>query len=372
MSRRARASFALSVAVSVLLVVGYAAVRVDTAGTPYARQLPDRAASDSYLVGAYYYPWYGPGAVKWQDGHLEQPEQGEYSSADQSVIDQQIELATAYGIDFFVVSWWGQGTSTDVVLQHSVLSSALAHDIDFAINYESDGRLIESDGRINLDDSRNQKTLASDVRYLAARYWTNPQYLRVNGANVLMLYSSHKFTGDVAGELARLRQQSAADGFSMYLVGDEVSWGGAGQEDPGRLQAFDAITAYNMYSPNPDSDRFSDSVSSEYSAWQQMADSHAVAFVPDAVPGYDDSATRPDAMHPPLPPNPALFGKLLDVALAHIEPPTNMLLITSWNEWNEATAIEPNVQFGRQYLDALERALENASPTPVVVLAPAV
>ena len=365
MSRRARATLLLGVA-GLLLAGGYAAFHADVFAKHYARHLPDRAASDSYLVGAYYYPWYGPGAVKWQDGHLEEPKSGEYSSTDQHVIDQQIELATAYGIDFFVVSWWGPGTSTDEVLQHSVLSSSLAHDIDFAVNYESDGRLIASDGGINLDDSRNQNTLASDVRYLEATYWTNPQYLRVNGANVLMLYASHKFTGDVAGELARLRQQSAADGFSMYVVGDEVYWGGAAQEDPARLQAFDAISAYNMYSPNLDSDRFNDRVSSEYSTWQQMADSRGVGFVPDAMPGYDDSATRPDAKHPPLPPNPTLFGQQVDVALAHIESPTNMLLITSWNEWNEATAIEPSMRFARQYLDALERALESASTAPVV------
>ena len=363
MSRGTRALLLLGV--PGLLLGGCTALRPDVFATPYARHLPDRAASDSYLVGAYYYPWYGPGAVKWQDGHLEEPISGEYSSADQRVIDRQIELATAYGIDFFLVSWWGPGTSTDEVLQHSVLSSSLAHEIDFAINYESDGRLIASDGGINLDDPRNQNTLASDVRYLEATYWTNPQYLRVNGANVLMLYSSHKFTGDVAGELARLRQQSAADGFSMYLVGDEVYWGGAGQEDPSRLQAFDAITAYSMYSPDLSVDRFGGGVSSEYSAWQQIADAQGVGFVPDAVPGYDDSATRPDAKHPPLPPDPTLFAQQLDVALAHIEPPNNMLLVTSWNEWNEATAIEPSVRFGRHYLDALENALQSASTTPV-------
>jgi hypothetical protein len=366
MRSRVRAIVLIGVA-GVLLGGGYVALRGNVFATPYARQLPDRAASDSYLVGAYYYPWYGPGSVKWQDGHLEQPKQGEYSSADQRVIDRQIDLATAYGIDFFVVSWWGPGTSTDEVLQHSVLTSSLAHDVQFAINYESDGRLIQSDaGRINLDDSRNQDTLASDIHYLETTYWTNPQYLRINGANVLMLYSSHQFTGDVSGELARLRQQSAADGFSMYLVGDEVYWGGAGQIDSGRLQAYDAITAYSMYSPNLDSNRFNASVSSEYSAWQQIADSRGIGFVPDAMPGYDDSATRPDAKHPPLSPNPALFSDQLNVALAHVEPPTNMLLITSWNEWNEATAIEPSVRFGGQYLDALESALESASTTTVV------
>ncbi|HEX8966311.1 MAG TPA: glycoside hydrolase family 99-like domain-containing protein [Chloroflexota bacterium] len=341
---------------------GFAAGR----GRPYARQLPDRAASDGYLVGAYYYPWYGPGRLKWADGHLNQPDLGEYSSGDPDVVSQHIELATGSGIDFFLVSWWGPGTSTDTTLQHALLGNPAIGEIRFAIDYESDGRLIVNNGTIDLDDTRNQDVLASDLRYLEGSYWNNAQYLKVNGANVLFLYSSHEFVGDVAGVLASLRQQASDDGYAIYLLGDEVSWGGSAREPAGRIQAFDAITSYNMYTPGAGGrlNAFSDAVSTEYSAWQQRAEALSVSFVPDAVPGFDDLPVRPDAHHPPLTPSPALFREQLAMALAHAEPPLNLVLITSWNEWNEGTAIEPSTQFGGQYLDILRQTLDSLSPAP--------
>lgn len=335
-------------------------------GKTYVRQFPDRAAGDHYLVGAFYYQWYGPGRYKWQDGYVHPPALGEYDSANPKIIDQQIDLATGHGINFFLVSWWGPHSKEDQTLQTSFLASPLIGDTKFAINYESVGRLVVHDGRINLDDPRNREILASDFQYLAKTYFNNPHYLKIHGSNVVFLYSSDAFTGNVAGVLRDLRTQASKDGYSIYIIGDEVNWGGPKSINPTQLKAFDAISSYNMYTTNTGVLKdFTEKVSSEYSLWEQAAKKLGVTFVPDAIPGFNDTHVRPGAHHPPLPTNPALFRSQVAVALAHVEPPLNMLLITSWNEWNEDTAIEPSKEYGRQYLDILENELTRVpAPTP--------
>ncbi|HEX5416454.1 MAG TPA: hypothetical protein VFZ25_12365, partial [Chloroflexota bacterium] len=283
----------------------------------YTRQFPNRAAGDDYLVGAFYYPWYGPARDKWQDGYAQVPALGEYDSADPKIIDQQIDLATGHGVDFFLVSWWGPDSREDQILRTSFLASPLIGDITFAINYESVGRLIVHDGRISLDDPRNREILASDFRYLARTYWANPHYLKIDGGDVVFLYSSNAFTGDVAGEMRDLRTQASKEGYQIYLIGDEVNWDGPAQTETSQLKAFDAISAYSMYTTNTDVlGDFTDDVSAEYSRWEQAAKALGVTFVPDAIPGFDDRRVRPSAGHPPLPPTTALFQGQVDLALA--------------------------------------------------------
>ena len=330
----------------------------DHLGHYFHRQFPDRAAQDHYLVGAFYYPWYGPDRRKWQDGYVHLPALGEYNSADPTIIDQQIDLATGHGVDFFLISWWGSDSLEDQTLRTSFLTSPLIGDIKFAINYESDGRLVVQDGRIDLNDPRNRQILASDFHYLAETYWNNPQYLKIQGRNVVFLYSSYSFTGNVAGTMEDLRAQASQNGFRLYLIGDEVTWGSPSGTSPDQLKAFDAISTYSMYTTNPALlTDFTGKVSSQYARWEQAAKSVGSAFVPDAITGFDDTRVRPGAGHPPLPPNPALFQGQVDLALAYVDPSLNMLLITSWNEWNEDTAIEPSKEYRRQYLDILQTAL---------------
>ncbi|HLI55509.1 MAG TPA: hypothetical protein VKY26_00625, partial [Actinomycetota bacterium] len=75
----------------------------------------------------------------------------------------------------------------------------------------------------------------------------------------------------------------------------------------------------------------------------------SVPIVPDVIPGYNDRATRPTEHHPAIPreyspgaPDGSLLQQMFDqVALPNVDPRAPIVMITSWNEWNEQTAIEP-------------------------------
>jgi hypothetical protein len=63
------------------------------------------------MIGAYYYAWWGiPSNNHWNESIKGTPSLGYYNSNDSSIANQQILLAQRHGINFFAVSWIGNGT----------------------------------------------------------------------------------------------------------------------------------------------------------------------------------------------------------------------------------------------------------------------
>ena len=72
-------------------------------------------------------------------------------------------------------------------------------------------------------------------------------------------------------------------------------------------------------------------------------------IIPDVFPGYNDRGVRPDDAHYAVPrrwaPDQAegtLLREMIDrLVRPLVDPRVPMMFVTSWNEWNEDTAIEP-------------------------------
>jgi hypothetical protein len=313
---------------------------------------PDPPEHDApLLVGAYWYPWYGADGRHWREGYRGTPLLGEYDSADPNVIRQQIDWASDYGIDFFAASWWGRNSFEDNVTKGPLLQVLEGQPFGFAILYEAPGLLGMDADRILLDDDAVGQ-LTADLTYLATTYFNHPNYLRIDGRPVLFIYLTRVFTGDVAGALVRVRQALAAEtGTDLFLIGDEVYWHAP---IPSRLAPLEGVTAYNMHTSIPGiADGFAERVRARYALWADAASGESVAFVPDVIPGFDDTAVRPEAAHPIIPRSPELFGAQLQNALALASGSTRMIMVTSWNEWHEDTSIEPSEEDGMAYLEAL-------------------
>ena len=86
-----------------------------------AGDAPPQPPKQNYLVGAYYYPWYGNNDFHADGGapgsntlifHLDpqmMPQLGWYNQTDPAVISQHYKWARYAGISFFVTSYWGHG-----------------------------------------------------------------------------------------------------------------------------------------------------------------------------------------------------------------------------------------------------------------------
>ena len=124
---------------------------------------------------------------------------------------------------------------------------------------------------------------------------------------------------------------------------------------PDRIALFDAIMSYNLYeSEKPEHAGYaanSSFVPDINLLYQQYRDASGgvVPVIPTVIPGYNDRGVRPRLNHYAIPrqwsagsAEGSLFSELFDrVAFPNLDSRIPMVLITSWNEWNEDTAIEP-------------------------------
>src|SRR3546814_171476 len=199
---------------------------------------------------------------------------------------------------------------------------------------------------------------------LADTYFGHPSDLRVDGRPVVILYLTRVLVGDVAGAMAEVREMWRARGHDPYVIADEVFWNVTADRRPAsftsrpqesRIRLFNAITSYNPYESGRPShagygaeSEFVPDVNGLYQRYRD-ATGGEVPIVPGVLAGYNDRGVRPRLDHYVIPrawaPGAAegtfLAEMLRQVADRWLDPRNPMVMITSWNEWNEDTGIEP-------------------------------
>lgn len=311
------------------------------------------------IVGAYYYPWFGPDGARWQAGDLrsqlfppQQPLLGQYVSGDPAVIAQHYAWAHQYGVDVFFCSWNGPGSYSDLTIRNGLLPSPARGPTQIALLYESRARFpLGPDARIHLDAAGVQR-LVDDFDYLARTYFGRPGLYEIDGRPVVIVYASRIFRGPFAQAIHEIRQHLIATyGVNPYLIGDEIDRDTP--PDPARIRLFDAITGYTLYATTqpggwPDETGFIAESSQLLLRFRAAAAAAGVAFVPDAMPGYNDRGERLADDHHVLPralgprDGPAsVLDATLGLAAPLADPRLGLIAVTSWNEWGEDTQLEP-------------------------------
>jgi hypothetical protein len=264
------------------------------------------AAARAGTVAIFYYPWYGTAAHDGTWQHWSQnkhrppndvysrffPARGPYSSADPTVVDQQMaEIATA-GVDEVVSSWWGRGSTEDARLP-LVLAAARRHHLQPAIHLEPYA-------------GRSPATVVLDLKYLASL-----------GIRDVYVYHPRDFA---ASDWAAIRPQVPA-GLRLFAGTELVGFAAAG--------LFDGFYLYDFM--NFGGGKFV----------RLCNQAHAVHLLcaPSVGPGYDGvragEAVVLSAQSSRR--NGATYDNLWTAALA-AKP--DMVTITSYNEWGEGTEIE--------------------------------
>lgn len=328
---------------------------------------PSPAASRLPLLGAYYYSWYPENLAGGSLGsHLVPPagpDPASEISADPATAERNIAEAASAGIDFFALDWWPNRPDLNQRIDTGFLHASNVSSVHFAVMYET--QAIEPAVPYEVDTPMTpaaQAQLVADMVSIAKDYFANPQYLRIGGRPVVFWYLTRTLTGNVAGAVQAVRSALSALGYNVFLIGDEMFWrvtsaSGATvtAPQPWRAKLFDAITWYNLYDASqPDLTGYASSSGylpaiNKLIASYKAALGGSVPIVPDVIPGYNDRATRPSENHPAIPREYArgeadgsLLAQMFDqVALPNVDPRAPVVMITSWNEWNEQTAIEP-------------------------------
>ncbi|MGH9018977.1 MAG: glycoside hydrolase family 99-like domain-containing protein, partial [Acidimicrobiales bacterium] len=331
----------------------------------------------SPLVGAYYSDWFPSNAAQ---GTLRQhlvpsqgPDPSRVDSADPAVAQEAIAQATRSGVDFFALDWWPTRPAQNVNV-NAFLRAKNIGDIKFCMLYETWDLGFDAGNESTPVTPQLEARFDADLVTFAHRYFANPSYLRIRGRPVVVLYLTRTLTGDVQGMMTGARAVLEAQGYDPFFIGDEVFWRVTAENTaagaPGfteapqvsRIDLFDAVTAYSLYAggppdpltPAPDFTTFPGLTSlvadqlALYRRYQQA--SHGwVPVVPDVTPGFNSRGVRlsvnehaePRQWVPGASPGSTLAHYLSQIARPLLSPTLPMVFVTSWNEWNEDTAVAP-------------------------------
>jgi glycoprotein endo-alpha-1,2-mannosidase len=269
--------------------------------------LPALARAGSAAVAAFYYPWFGSpqdgGYEHWaQNGHAPPadiasnyyPAVGPYSSSNAAVIATQLNEVESAGIDELVVSWWGRGSNEDKVLP-DVIAGAAATGTLIAVHVEPyPGRSVAS--------------VLADAAYL-------------RGLGIRTLYVYEPFAGIAPGDWAVANDSLRADGITIFAQTALPGQAAAGHFNG--LYTYDIVTyTARMFG-------------------RLCKEAHALGLLcaPSVGPGYDARRDRGDPRV-----KPRRRGLTYDAMWhAAVAAGADDVTITSFNEWQEGTQVEPAI-----------------------------
>lgn len=295
-----------------------------------ARSAPIPRADPRKLVLAFYYPWY----TTYHNSGLEERPRGPRSTFSRSGVSSMTAQARANGIDGFIVSWAGaqaDGKPFRLALhaaarQHQMVTGYLESLII------AQGHLFEAE----------QRELTALTQLL--RYRNEPGFLHTpSGRPVVFVYAMNRLeVWQWRDLLSRLHNQY---GEQVALVGDDASAG---------YRQFEwGVHRYGALLPPAQLRDYSLSTSLSVKAQAALHPSaRRKLFAASVSPGFDDRRLhRKSALVIPR----ANGRRYKQTWRAAVAGQPDWILITSWNEWFEDTAIEPGSRSGRQALAITRR-----------------
>jgi hypothetical protein len=292
-------------------------------------------------VLAFYYGWYGTAARSGQDIHWQgidtdhktiadcpdYPADGPYDSLDPAVIKRQVQQAKDSGITGFVASWWGQKDRTD--RQFPLLLDA-AEGLKMAPYIET---------------ATNPDGLAADIAYLIQNYGKHEAWLKLDGKPVIFVFDRVLQSLGIAGWTAA-RAKAKVDAAFVGPANNIL-------EINDRRHAFEALHIYSMQFPLADAQTVDASWCADFCNTWVGAQKGLKTTTATVMPGFDDHLLPDRTGKRPIVDrdNGKLFQNLWDAAVA-AKP--DWILVVSFNEWHEASQVEPSVQFGTRELTTMK------------------
>lgn len=304
----------------------------------------------------------------WAMGHGLTPTLGEYSSRDRGVIEEHIRWATQYGINLLEVSWAGPGRrdpsldndDINIALQEGLLSSPSIKDIKFLLVYETEKALNQEAREIGYDMSR---AFVEDILYANEKYLHHPSYFQWGDRPVIMVWKAKDSLSVLLKECGREVEDVFAE--IENTTGRHLFWVSLGEDvyaprgpDPAEpmLNVLDGVAPLLGDSFPPERVKswreYLDNVSEGYTLWGAAAKRLGFAFIPSALPGFDDRAFE-KGQNRLLKMDRKGFKESLRLARERAREGSRWVSIYGFNEWFESGAVEPTKEYGLSFLEVL-------------------
>lgn len=352
--------------------------------------------SGNFVVAAYYFPqwhvdpinelrrkkpwaeWEIIKAAKQQfPGHAQPktPLWGYQMEDSPEVMAQKIDAAASHGVNAFIFDWYyhESGTYLEGALNEGLLKAANRNRIHFAVMW-ANHKLRNESGEVSAN------TFKKISNHLVADYFTNPAYWKIDGKPYFSIYEIGTFITGMGGiqnarnALDYLRARSISAGLKGIHL-NVVDWQIRNRPDAAKLLRIlgaDSVTTYTWVHHVPLKElgfptvEYMD-VANRYLSYAKLANTkYGVPYYPNVTMGWDPTPRmKIDQPHdgrgypntPVIVDNtPENFLTVLHGVksrLLEASPQNRIVVINAWNEWGEGSYLEPDMQTGMEYLDAI-------------------
>lgn len=326
-----------------------------------AYEIKEVPVTEDFVVGAWYY-----NLASFNPAITEVPVVGKYSMPNgvvpPAVMTKHIEYAGKAGIDYFLFQFRSASRDannyrSDSAVIRSFLDANTAN-MNFALAYNfSSGTYAISTATPLEKDAVKLEQFYQDILRMAALF-SNPNYRKAGGKPLLYIMNAQQlFSNDNSAIYKTLRSRVAALGVQLYIVGMQDRWTPPARY-PFRYQnGVDAIYHQSFSSQLSDWDRWYLLPQTMDQNWkyskQWFADNIGVDYVPNITPAYNWKILQPTSSNPNYPrtDNGEIFRKLCNVAKMNASTNTRLILIDSWNKWDEDMQLEPANSYGELYIN---------------------
>ncbi len=366
------------------------------------------AISAEYDVAAYVWPAYQPeprwaelgifkaGKGEWQsvweakpkwEGHRQpyKPLWGYEDESDPKVVAKKIDVAVSHGVNVFIYDWYWYGGRPFLEngIDRGFLGASNNGKMKFFLMWANHNVVkLWDNTAADKEWSRpiwpaavSEEEFKILVKRWIGRYFTRPNYYRIDGKPVLMIYELKTFIDGVGGRdaaqrsLDYLRSECTKAGLGgVYLMVCDFALTASDIEGYG----VDGATIYNLVHWNlMPVDREHEA----YSVWAEKAQRRFRTAKTDlGVKDYFAHASVGWDQNPRYPPDsiqatvtnatPQQFETVLRRAKDWTDRNTRLgvpklITINSWNEWAEGSYLEPDTTFGFGYLEIIDKVLNN-------------
>ncbi|MCC6189366.1 MAG: hypothetical protein IT318_10040 [Anaerolineales bacterium] len=295
------------------------------------------------FVLADYMLWYSPATF---DGRqtFDLPAAGPYSSSSPETLRRHLAEAQRACLDGFAPHWYGPFEPVTTRNFEQLLAASRGTPMRHAALLLT-----------NTWPGASEATLAEAIGYVLENWARHPNYMRVGGRPLLLFTDMALPWGGEAAALAgwtRLRQQLDPNHASVWMAE-----GLATSYNP----LFEGLYVYRIdHRDYPQSwlkqPRFAGLLRALEAQQRASLPLGGLYFADSIAPGYDDTRAGnvPNDFRVPAPPfardrrDGAYYAETFAVTA---QTGGDFLLVKSFNEWVEGTAIEPGVTYGNRYLD---------------------
>lgn len=312
---------------------------------------------------------------------------GYEDEAEPAVMEKQIDLALAHGVNVLIYDWyWYDGRPfLEQCLNDGFLRASNCEQMQFYLMWANHDANCLWDRRLASTDLRSTvvwrgATVPSDFRIIGERwlerYFTRPNYYRIDGKPVIAIYDLKNFvqtfgsaeaTRDAMLWLDGRAREYGLPGVHFQLIhqggSTENLMGISGlscADDLIRTLPFASLTHYQYVHMTNVNRTLRELLPDAEAEWDRLNRSFSIPYFPHVSIGWDNNPRHTDILKPNIlrENTPEVFEESVRMARRFAEQNGRRLItVNSWNEWTEGSYLLPDDRNGYGYLEAIRRAV---------------